>query len=61
MSKEALIVIEESQGPKQSFIHSFVHLATTIVCVHVIIPGSLDINDEFKLNICEFQSILFDL
>lgn len=51
--------MEESQAPKESFIHSISKNCN--YCVHVIIPGSLESNDEFKLKACKFQSILLDI
>ena len=47
MLKEALTVVKESQIPKESFIHSFIHQNYNH-WVHVIHPGSLEINDKFK-------------
>lgn len=44
--------MEESQVPKELFIHLFSKIYKH--CVHVIIPGSLKINDGSKLNAYEF-------
>jgi hypothetical protein len=60
MLKEALTVVKESQIPKESFIHSFIHQNYNH-WVHVIHPGSLEINDKFKLSAFEFQNIPFYL
>lgn len=44
--------MEENKVPNELFIHFFSKNYNH--CVRVIIPGSSEINDESKLNVCEF-------